>query len=287
MTKDDLSQVFSQLFASGGTLGGPSRPERREPDLIEKFAKDRDALRPPFDCCKMPLERALWVLAQAKRRFNVRKLTAQQIASIIVDVLETSTSEASVRGALNRAGDRVHVHRSIPASYEIMGPGLDEISSLAAPGRTTVFSFDEGTQYSSKRTASEIVSSLRGELKICDPYCGPGTLDLLAEAKPRKGKLLTRSANLSASKKRGEFARQCRDFAREYPQVEVRDYPHPHLHDRYIISHDALVLFGCSLKDLGHKESFAVRLAKDQFEDMFTSVLTTFSRRWNQASPIR
>ena len=79
---------------------------------------------------------------------------------------------------------------------------------------------------------------------------------------------------------------QLRDFKIEYPHIELRDYPHDDIHDRYIISSDDFILLGHSIKDLGNKESFAISLNKNAFKNLIEAISENFDRRWNQAQPL-
>ena len=54
--------------------------------LIEKFFKVDTSNFLDFDNYKKPLERGLWILWVAKERLGTKRLTAEQIASIIKDV---------------------------------------------------------------------------------------------------------------------------------------------------------------------------------------------------------
>jgi hypothetical protein len=49
---------------------------------------------------------------------------------------------------------------------------------------------------------------------------------------------------------------------------------------------DGLILLGHSLKDLGSKESFAIKLDKRMAGDVYDSLLEIFNRRWRVANQI-
>ena len=61
-----------------------------------------------FSLCEKSMDMALWVLYVAKEKIGQARLTAEQIAVIIVDVEEISITENSITSALKRAFDKVH-----------------------------------------------------------------------------------------------------------------------------------------------------------------------------------
>ncbi len=120
-------------------------------------------------------------------------------------------------------------------------------------------------------------------MRIVDPYCGERTLDILSNLKNRDIKFLTRVENLR-DKERERFLRELKDFKSEHTKIEFKSYPHPDIHDRYIISSDRLVVLGHSIKDLGTKESFAIVLNKDSSKNIVEALIENFNRRWRQSA---
>jgi len=166
-----------------------------------------------------------------------------------------------------------------------MKPGKDYL--IPQEGSIEVFYFEPGKRYTSKRLLSKkILDSLKGELKIVDPYCGERTLDVLKDVKNRAIKFLTKVGNLR-EKERNQFLRELRDFKSENPnKIKFGNYSHTDIHDRYIISSESLVILGHSIKDLGAKESFAIILNKDTNRNIFDALLENFNRRWKQSTPL-
>ena len=97
-------------------------------------------------------------------------------------------------------------------------------------------------------------------------------------------KFLTRLENLREKDKK-RFLREVKDFKSEKPNIEFRDYPYPHIHDRFVISSNNIVLLGHSIKDLGSKESFAVVLNKETNRDFFEALVRIFNEKWKKANP--
>jgi hypothetical protein len=255
-------------------------------ELLKKFSDIETSEYSDFDGLEKPLDRGLWVLWVAKASLGEKKLTAEDVASIIRDVKEVSIEARAITNAFNRAGNRVHIYRDGgKVQYEIMKTGKDYLLSQASEGSVDLLYFEPEKKYTAKRILSRsILRDLKGELAIVDPYCGVRTLDMLKEAGNRPVRFLTRIENLKAESQRKRLLREIRDFRSESPNVEFRSYPKTDIHDRYIISSESLVLLGHSIKDLGGKESFAIVLDVDANRNTVQALIETFNRRWKQSN---
>jgi len=253
-------------------------------ELVEQFSKVDTSGFPDFYGYRRILERGLWVLWVAKEKLGIRKLTAEQIASIIRDVKEISTDAKSITNAFNRAGDKIRTYQEDGNVYfGIMKPGKDHLASQLKEGSIEVLYFEPDKKYTSKRVLTRnILSDLSGELRIVDPYCGESTLDTLGSINARPIKFLTRIENLR-EREGQKLSREIKDFKSENPDIEFRSYPHPDIHDRYIISSDCLVIIGHSIKDLGSKESFAIVLNAATSRNIVEALSENFNRRWEQS----
>jgi hypothetical protein len=133
-------------------------------------------------------------------------------------------------------------------------------------------------------TLPKIASGLSGRICVVDKYYGRGTLALLNHF--RHGaplQFLTGRTNESPA----AFARELRDFQKEVPALEVRLFPaHSELHDRYIISRNALVIVGHGIKDIGTKESFLVVLEGEPSAELRGTLLRKFDERWAASLPV-
>jgi hypothetical protein len=256
-------------------------------DIVNKFKEVDVSDFPDFYNYKNPLEMGLWVLWVAKDKLGIRKLTAEQIASIIIDVKETSVDAKSINNAFTPAKGKIHIyHENGETYFEIMKLGKDHLLSLIKQGSVEVFYFEPGKKYSTKKMLSKgILEELQGKLQIVDPYCSERTLDILKDMQNKTIEFLTRVENLS-EKDRDRFLRNLQDFESEYPMIEFRNYPNTDIHDRYIISGNTLVILGHSFKDLGSKESFAIVLNKESSKNIVDALIENFSRRWKQATKL-
>lgn len=255
--------------------------------LVKRFCEADTSDIPDFDNYENPLEMGLWVLWVAKDKLQIRKLTAEQIASIIRDDKEISIDVKSINNAFNRAKGKVHIyHENGEVYFEVMRPGKDHLLSLLKEESVEVFYFEPGKKYSAKRILTRVIlEELKGKLQIVDPYCGERTLDILRDVKNKSIEFLTRVENISGKEGSG-FLRDLRDFKSEYKTIEFRNYPNTDIHDRYVISEDSLVILGHSLKDLGSKESFAIILNKETSRNIVEALIENFNRRWKQATPL-
>jgi len=256
-------------------------------DIIKEIKKTDTSNSLDFYDYKKPLERGLWILWITKEKLGIKRLTAEEMASIIKNAKEISINAKSITNSFNRAGDKIHTYREDGKVYfEIMKPGKDYLISQVKEGSIEVFYFKPDKRYTSKRLLSKnILDNLKGELRIVDPYCGERTLDILNNAQNRVVKFLTRVENLREKGKK-RFLRELQDFTSENPNIEFRNYPHTDIHDRYIISSELLVILGHSIKDLGAKESFAIILNKDTNKNIVEALIENFDRRWKQSNSL-
>lgn len=240
---------------------------------------------PDFHNFNKPFEMGLWVLWVAKDKLSIRKLSADEISSVIREIKEVSMDSKSITNSFNRsAGKKVHVYKEDSLTkYEIMKAGKDHLKSKEKS--INVLYFEPGKKFASKRILSkDILSNLKGELKIIDPYCNKKTLDILEKSGKDKIKLLTKKSSIGNARKQGSFSRELNDLNSDGYDIEVRDYPNNDIHDRYIISDDSFIIIGYSIKDFGKKETFIAIF--DDNEDIYNQLKSNFDSKWNISSTI-
>jgi hypothetical protein len=76
------------------------------------------------------------------------------------------------------------------------------------------------------------------------------------------------------------------EFQTQFPHVSIRRDSSGTLHDRYILSDDQLILLGHGLKDIGNKDSFAIRIPKTMAEDLLKTVRDNFDAKWSHSLEI-
>lgn len=218
--------------------------------------------------------KVLWVLLVGRAEESLELLSAAGISDILRDSQGISIPRQRVAGILQREVGTVSLIRKGGKRYfKIMRSGEQEVSSSAV---SPLF-IDPAKAFSATRKLADIIGALRGELRYCDPYIGSRTLEFLADCRETQNiKLLTVTIHNSAS-----FKADLGAFHREHGHIlEVRAMAQGHLHDRYIVHNNGMLLLGASLKDVGKKQSFVVAIGNDVAQ----SVAISFDRHWQSAS---
>lgn len=160
--------------------------------------------------------------------------------------------------------------------------GWGKLRESAEQGPLVVF-VKAGTPRTAHRNLQGVFSGLNGDIRICDPYFGTGSLAKLD--------LLTHCSSIRFLTKRPDtnektfIARVLRDFISEYPHVEIRKAQGDALHDRFILTSDEFILFGHGLKDVGGRDSFIVRLGRHLAGDVITTISQAFDEKWEAGIP--
>jgi hypothetical protein len=247
------------------------------PEIIDQvLEKDIDLSKyPDPHTYDRNVERALWVMELVEKEFGIDRLKPSQIAKILTEKIEICTSPQAIAMAL-KVAKRGMVHKTRDG-FKLMEKGRRQLFASGID-KPTVIMIEPGKPFTSKAVLFEsVLSKLKGELRICDPYCGPRTLDTLSKLeKNKRVMVLTQKIE---DKPLGNFHRVFKDFKKERGNVEIKLYDKSELHDRYIITEGEIWFMGHGLKDLGMKESFVIRLGKD----IRDSMEEVFNRRWKNA----
>ncbi len=216
---------------------------------------------------------AFWVLEVASKEFGTDRLTSNQIAEILVEKFEISRTSQAVGSALGKAANDGLVDKKRRSNeFKLMKKGREKLylTGLENPG---VFYIEPGKPFSGKLLLfDDVLSEMKKRVWICDPHIGIRLLDILHNLDISIGiRIMTIQIHDKSA-----FRRALIDFEKEHTNTEVRIAPPKELHDRYILSDSGMWLVGHSLKDLGSKESFIVRLD----EDIKKSMESAFNNRW-------
>lgn len=221
---------------------------------------------------------SLWIMAYltASDAAHERYFGASEIAQYMIKNLGISTSRQAVHAALTAAVKKKFCH-SGRDGFSLMKLGQDEL--LRQIQQEKVVLIEPGKPFAAGIKVETIFSSMKGVLKISDPYVDIKTLDVLY-----------RSANLGLPirlltaqiKDEPTVKREIQKMHHEGMDIEVRKTTSTVLHDRYFTDDNHLWLSGNSLNNLGKKESFIVMLG----DDMRASVNQTFDSRWVSAVSI-
>jgi len=128
-----------------------------------------------------------------------------------------------------------------------------------------------GKPFTGMLKLKEILKSVRGYVKIIDPYVDETALELLLSVPEGLSiKLLT--AYTGGKGKERRFKRACKRFKVERPLFEVRKCDPELIHDRFILTRTQGWSIGSSLKDFGKKLTMIKELsdhAKREAENIF------------------
>lgn len=219
--------------------------------------------------------RVYWAFDQlennAKDRFK-----PSDIANFLVEEKGIKTSVQAVRNILKRKKDIFH---NKSGAFKMMEKGRQEL--LKTTSTEEVIFIDANKPFSAKRNEAlkTLISSLKKEVKVCDPYIDLNTLDFIFHNFNKKIPIKLLTANV-IDKPKGSFKRQLQEIIQEGFQIEIKVYQSSTLHDRYIIDDSNFWLSGNSLNYLGKKESFIVALGSD----IRQSMISVFNSRWKNSS---
>lgn len=216
---------------------------------------------------------------------GVERLTAEHILACL-ESAGVAVKKASVSKSLARAGDRVSARKTIDGEteYKLMTRGKREIEDILGGELMAVLCIEGGKPRTARMRLGEILSKLKGMVRLCDPYYGVKTLDTLDHLPSASGFRLLTGKTTDSSRK---IAGAIRDFRKERPKAEFRVAAAPNeLHDRYVLAKDCLLILGHGLKDIGGKESFIIRVDRELAPDLLTEVRDKFDERWKSAMPL-
>lgn len=156
----------------------------------------------------------------------------------------------------------------------------------ASPDPHAPFAFfiESGQPRTAHLDLADLFKGVSGEIRICDPYYGTGSLfrlDLLKHCAPIK--FLTKNAD---QREAHLLPRAIQEWKRQHGATEFREVANRDLYDRFILSDSELILLGHGLKDVGNKDSFVVRLPVLTVQDIVSTVRDSFDQKWNAATPI-
>ena len=123
----------------------------------------------------------------------------------------------------------------------------------------------------------DYLSSLSGQIKICDPYLDYKTIEHL-DSCPINSEISLLTKNVNES---GKLNRIFSTFARKITAMSIRKANLDPLHDRYIIDGSSMVIIGTSLNGFGNKNCFVTPVGKD----IRKITLQEFDKMWSRSQP--
>lgn len=163
---------------------------------------------------------------------------------------------------------------------EILFPGFLENKTFFVTGTNAWTDYNENFP--------KIISALKGDICIVDPFYGNGTFSMLAKfGKERKIRFLSANLGYEEQKNITEFDVNLKKFKSQFINIKLKKYEKSwELHDRYILADNALVIVGHGIKDFGNKESFVVFLPKKEVQKFLPILKGIFERRWKKSIDI-
>lgn len=252
--------------------------------MIEQFREVDDEIKLAIAQQSSKLRLGLCVLTLAQDQFGTDYLSIDEIIEAL-DRLGVAVDPTNLLRAFARAGDRVRcITEGGIKRYKAMISGRQEVEGILSISGPQVVHIRNGQPRTARMRLAEVLASLSGVIRICDPYYGLRSLDVL-EMIPRACD--TRFLTARTSEKVARVHRAISDFKREYSHVEFRLYPRPsELHDRYLIERDCAWFLGQGIKDIGNKESFVIRIDTQIGSDLIDTLKSSFDQRWSVANPI-
>lgn len=231
-----------------------------------------------------PLTLGLCVLTLAQDMLDLERMSADEIVEAL-DTLGIDVKKSSLVRAFNASSGKVRsTTQDGVTKFKAMTRGRQDVEHLLEISGPKVVQIQSGEYHTARKHLQEMLAELHGVVRICDPYYGVQSLDVL-EMIPSTCDV--RFLTASPSGPQTTLSSRLSHFQRQYPHVQIRVYPtSSDLHDRYLIEEDYFWLLGHGIKDVGNKESFIVRIKSDHARDLITHLTSTFDERWsNSAAP--
>lgn len=146
------------------------------------------------------------------------------------------------------------------------------------------FIIKSGELYTGKRQLQELILEDTKHIKLCDPYVDTRTLDyFMGINKQIDIRILTQNIGRKPIDET-VFKNYLEDFQKQYKNINIKiaKVNTKTLHDRYLITDDAVYSIGASLKDLGNKDTIIIQLPNEIKE----ALNDNFEDRWQNAKPI-
>lgn len=227
---------------------------------------------------------AFLALEIAESRCGIDRLTSEHIVACL-EAAGVAVKKLSINRALAGASGYISTKKEEnETSYKLMTKGKREIEQALGGEKITVVRVEKNQPRSARIKLGDILKGLNGAVKICDPYYGVRTLDLLDNIPANiKVQFLTSKTNESGRKLEGAM----KDFKKECPNIEFRIAKEDAgLHDRFVITNNLILILGHGFKDVGGKESFIIRLDKELVPDLIEETQKSFDLKWNDGTTL-
>ena len=257
---------------------------KQKKDIAEKFRTVEKEIKYTISKSTSKLKLGLCVLVLSQDRFNKEYLSLDEIVESL-DRLGVAVKPRNLSNAFSRAGNRVRcIDEDGVKKYKAMILGMKDVDDILSITGSQIVYVECDKPRTARKKARDIVVMMKGIIRICDPYYGVRTLDFLEMFSK---KCNVRFLTAKTTEKSAKIKPAINDFKKEYPNVEIRVYPHgSDLHDRYIITNNCLLIIGHGLKDIGKKESFIIQIDSTLAPDLIRTIVKVFDQRWSNSSSI-
>ncbi|MEK7728886.1 MAG: hypothetical protein AAB354_10765 [candidate division KSB1 bacterium] len=253
--------------------------------LLNTFASLDSGTKHSLADLDSPRLLAFSALEIAETRAGINQLSAEHIVACL-EAAGVAIKRLSVIRALSAASGYVSFRKDFNDEifYRLMTKGKREIEHVFGGKKLSVVRIEKDQPRTARQGLGEVIKGLTGTVRVCDPYYGVRTLDLLDNfPKITNVRFLTSKTNEPARQLSGAL----NDFKKEKPNVEFRLVDKSAgLHDRFIVSSDLILILGHGLKDIGTKESFVIRLDKELVPDLIRETIAAFDIKWNAGTAL-
>lgn len=220
------------------------------------------------------LERVLAQLHNLTVESDRRWYAAAEISSALRDRYGVRIHWRTIDALLGRSPECVDRRkRGRRWEYILLAEGEARIRSAGQQ----ILLVDPENSFQAVVRLHDLLSSLKGTIRICDPYADSVTIEHL-EACPKGQPIQLLTCNIRDS---GKLRRLLAAAVTSGYQLELRLAAGKDLHDRYIIDDAGMVILGTSLNGFGKKQCFVIQAG----QDMRAVMLKEFVARWGSATP--
>lgn len=210
------------------------------------------------------------------------------VAARVADALQflgIAMTHVGARNALDSAATAaprlVLRNRTRPRVYSLAQPGERALAAVQG-GNLAVIRIEANKPLTARVTLSAMLASLEGVVRISDPYYGARSADALTSCATNAKEVRLLTGACGGGENEGAAKRVLLDTMKEHRNVEVKLAPPKQLpHDRFVLTDDELILVGHGLKDIGHRESFVIRVPRPMLADTANQMALTFDSLWS------
>ena len=220
------------------------------------------------------LEQILAVLFNVKKEADgIGWMTAAEISKELRDNCGISLHWKTVDTALRKRKDLVVRRKRLRRwQFSIMSQGEE----LVKKPSSSIIVIDPSEAIQAVVSLHDFLSSMKGDVRICDPYLDAVTLEHL-DSCSSDSPVFILTKNIKDS---GKLRRLLSAAATSGQRIEIRRAVSNHLHDRYIIDSTSMLILGASLNGFGKKQCFIIKTG----HDVRNTMLRHFSDSWEHST---